>query len=132
MESTKKIKIQDLENTFYFQIQLFDAERGLDFLDNIAGRLKGGLSIKPYIDDLLPLASMLDSNGEKIVQETVTRKDCYSIFQNPLSIINLCIEIFKFQEVFLKDSEIFLQLKNNLGSIWNTKISGSVTSSEMS
>lgn len=129
MDSTKKIKIKDFENEFYFTINLFDAEKGLDFIDNTIGRMRGVLSIKPYIDDLLPLADLTDPTG-KVVKQGMTRQDCLAMFKNPLSIIELCTEIFKFQEVFLKDSATFQPLINTVKGIWNTKVSESQTSSE--
>lgn len=130
MESSKKIKIKDFDNEFNFRINLFTAEKGLDFIDSVVGRIKGELSIKPYIDDLLPLADLLDGQGN-VVKSGLTRQDCLAMFQNPLSIIELSVEIFKFQEVFLKDSEIFQPLISTVKGIWNTKVSESQTSSEM-
>ena len=81
------------------------------------------MSVKPFLDDLLPLASLLDGDGREVVTPSLTRKDCYSIFQNPLSILELGMEIFKFQEVFLKNSEVFRGLEKSLGNIWNTTAS---------
>ena len=125
MESTKNIIIKDMDNKMHFRIRLFDCEKGLDFIDNLIGRVKSDsvMSIKPYLDDLLPLAALLDNNGREVVAPSLTKEECYTIFQNPLSILELGMEIFKFQEVFLKNSEAFRGLEKTLGSIWNTKVS---------
>lgn len=131
MESSKDIQIKDMDNVFKFRIRLFDAEKGLDFVDSSIGRIKSGLSIKPFLDDLLPLASLLDATGTKVVKEGITKQDCFSMFQNPLSIIELGVEVFKFQEVFLKSSETFQPLIGALTNIWNTKTSGSAMPSEI-
>jgi hypothetical protein len=126
MESTKNIIIKDMDNKMHFRIRLFDCEKGLDFIDNLISRIKSDsvMSVKPYLDDLLPLAALLDNNGREVVAPSLTKEECYSIFQNPLSILELGMEIFKFQEVFLKNSEAFRGLEKTLGSIWNTKVSG--------
>lgn len=129
MESSKDIQIKDMDNNFRFRIHLFTAEKGLDFIDAAAGRIKTGLSIKPFLDDLLPLISLLDATGTKVVKEGMTKEDCFSMFQNPLTIIELGFEVFKFQEVFLKSSETFRPLIGALTNIWNTKTSGSATPS---
>lgn len=125
MESTKNIVIKDIDNKMHFRISLFDCEKGLDFVDNLLGRINADSlnSVKPFLDDLLPLAALLDNNGREVVTPSLSRQDCYSIFQNPLSILELGIEIFKFQEVFLKNSEAFRGLEKILGNIWNLKVS---------
>lgn len=125
MESIKNIIIKDMDNKMHFRIRLFDCEKGLDFIDNLIGRINSDsvLSVKPYLDDLLPLAALLDNNGREVVSPSLTKEECYSIFQNPLSILELGMEIFKFQKVFLKSSEAFRELEKTLGSIWNIKVS---------
>lgn len=120
MEETKKVCIKDFESKNYFLINLFNAERGLDFIDNLKNNFKGGtINIKPLLDDLLPLASLMDANGEKIVKESVTRQDCYALFKNPLSILELGTDIFEFQMVFLENSEAFRPLASTLRGILN-------------
>lgn len=120
MEETKKVCIKDFGNSNYFLINLFNAEKGLDFIDNLKNNFKGGtINIKPLLDDLLPLASLMDANGEKIVKESVTRQDCYALFKNPLSILELGTDIFEFQMVFLENSEAFRPLASTLRGILN-------------
>lgn len=125
MESTKNIVIKDMDNKMHFRIRLFDCEKGLDFVDSLVSRIKTDslMSVKPFLDDLLPLASLMDGDGREVVTPSLTRSDCYSIFQNPLSILELGMEIFKFQEVFLKNSEAFRGLEKILENIWNTTTS---------
>ncbi len=130
MESIKDIEIKDLGITKKFRIRLFDAEAGLDFIDSGISRIKQKLEIKPFLKDLLPLASLLDESGRNVVIESLTLQTCYGIFQNPLSILELGIEILKHQQVFLKDSETFQPLMKQLSSVWNTKTSESETASD--
>lgn len=128
MEDVKDITINDMGNTLYFRIRLFDAEKGLDFIDKIAESIKDKkFSVKNYLNDLIPLASLLDVNGVTVVKVSLTLKDCYGIIRNPLAIVELGTEIFKFQEVFMKDSVICQQLMQKVGNIWNTNNSESIT-----
>ena len=128
MEDVKDITINDMGNTLYFRIRLFDAEKGLDFIDKIAESIKDKkFSVKNYLNDLIPLASLLDVNGVTVVKASLTLKDCYGIIRNPLAIVELGTEIFKFQEVFMKDSVICRQLMQKVGNIWNTSNSESIT-----
>lgn len=128
MEDVKDITINDMGNTLYFRIRLFDAEKGLDFIDKIAESIKDKkFSVKNYLNDLIPLASLLDVNGVTVVKASLTLKDCYGIIRNPLAIVELGTEIFKFQEVFMKDSVICQQLMQKVGNIWNTGNSESIT-----
>ena len=120
MESSKKIVIEDFENKVNLKIRLFDAEKGLDFVEKVAKLARNNeFSIKTLLDDLLPLVSLLDTNGDKIVKETLTRQDCYGLFQNPLSIIDLGMEVFEFQMVFIKNSKAFRPLAKHLENIFN-------------
>ena len=128
MEDVKDITINDMGNTLYFRIRLFDAEKGLDFIDKIAESIKDKkFSVKNYLNDLIPLASLLDVNGVTVVKASLTLKDCYGIIRNPLAIVELGTEIFKFQEVFMKASVICQQLMHKVGNIWNTSNSESIT-----
>ncbi len=124
-KSTKDITIKDMDNTLHIRISLFDAEKGLDFIDNALGKIrdKSTLSIKPFLDDLLPLAALLDSTGSAVVNPSLNREACYALFQNPLTILELGIEILKFQEVFLKSSAAFQELSGAVRAIWSTKSS---------
>lgn len=123
--STKTIVIKDMENTLHIRISLFDAEKGLDFIDNALGKIRGNssISVKPFLDDLLPLAALLDSTGATVVHPSLNRQLCYTLFQNPLTILELGIEILKFQEVFLQSSAAFQELSGALRAIWSTKSS---------
>lgn len=123
--STKTIVIKDMENTLHIRISLFDAEKGLDFIDNALGKIRGNssISVKPFLDDLLPLAALLDSTGATVVHPSLNRQLCYTLFQNPLTILELGIEILKFQEVFLQSSAAFRELSGALRAIWSTKSS---------
>lgn len=121
MENVKNIVIEDFDNKINLRIRLFDAEKGLDFVESVSKLVKSGdFSIKALLDDLLPLVSLLDTNGDRIVKEGLTRKDCYGIFQNPLSIVDLGLEVFNFQMVFIKSSKAFRPLIGPLESMLNT------------
>lgn len=121
MENVKNIVIEDFDNKINLRIRLFDAEKGLDFVESVSKLVKSGdFSIKALLDDLLPLASLLDTNGDRVVKEGLTRKDCYGIFQNPLSIVDLGLEVFNFQMVFIKSSKAFRPLIGPLESMLNT------------
>lgn len=122
MERSKDIIINDLGNDIHIRINLFGVEKGLDFVDTLAKVIKAkDFSIKLFLDDLLPLASMLDTNGAQVVIPSLTRKDCYGLFQNPLSILDLGAEILEFQMVFLESSKLFRPLAEELRNILNTK-----------
>lgn len=122
MERSKDIIIDDLGNDIHIRINLFGVEKGLDFVDTLAKVIKAkDFSIKLFLDDLLPLASMLDTNGAQVVIPSLTRKDCYGLFQNPLSILDLGAEILEFQMVFLESSKLFRPLAEELRNILNTK-----------
>lgn len=122
MERSKDIIIDDLGNDIHIRINLFGVEKGLDFVDTLAKVMKAkDFSIKLFLDDLLPLASMLDTNGAQVVIPSLTRKDCYGLFQNPLSILDLGAEILEFQMVFLESSKLFRPLAEELRNILNTK-----------
>ena len=117
--STKDIVIDDMGNKHHFRIRLFDAEKGLDFVDLYLNTMKnmGGasqVSIKPFLKDLIPLAAMLDVNGSQVVNPQLDLPTCYSIFQNPLSILELGLEIMGFQEVFIQNSKAFQPLMSKL------------------
>lgn len=121
MENIKNIVIEDFDNKINLRIRLFDAEKGLDFVESVSKLVKSGeFSIKALLDDLLPLASLLDTNGDRVVKEGLTRKDCYGIFQNPLSIVDLGLEVFNFQMVFIKNSKAFRPLIGPLENMLNT------------
>lgn len=121
MENTKNIVIDDLGKEVHLRISLFNAERGLDFVDNLFQkvRTKEGFSIKDVLDDLLPLVSLLDANGDKVVKEGLSRQDCYSIFENPLSIVDLGMEVFNFQLVFMENSKVFRPYAKALQDMFN-------------
>ena len=126
MENTKNIVIDDLGKEVHLRISLFNAERGLDFVDNLFHkvRTKEGFSIKDVLDDLLPLVSLLDANGDKVMKEGLSRQDCYSIFENPLSIVDLGMEVFNFQLVFMENSKVFRPYAKALKDMFNTPTLG--------
>lgn len=125
MENTKKIVLEDLDNKVNLEIRLFNAEKGLDFVENIVKRGKDErFSIKAMLDDLLPLVSLLDADGNKVVKEGLSRQDCYSLFQNPLSIIDLGMEVFEFQLVFLEKSKAFQPFAKQLRDTFSMKTLG--------
>ena len=107
-----------------FRIRLLDAMEGLNFIDKAISAFNGkdSLSIKPFLEDLLPLATLMDERGDKPVQD-MSLSNCGALFKNPLAILELGVEILKFQQVFMKDSAIFQPLISKLENTFNTKIS---------
>lgn len=122
---TKKIEIKDMDNTLYFNVHLFDVEKGLDFVDKFAQSLQAKtFSIRPYLSDLLPLADLLDVHGNEVVKTSLQPQDCYEIFQNPLAVLELGIAILEQQKVFMENSKLFQPLMKMLENIWSIKASG--------
>ncbi|MDR0571929.1 MAG: hypothetical protein LBG48_03720 [Rickettsiales bacterium] len=120
MEKTKKIEIQDLERKLYFEIRLFKAMEGLDFMDKFAGLFKNDkITIKPYLADLLPLATQIDESGTKI--QNLNIDIACILFENPIAIAELGLKILEFQEVFLQNSVTFRFLAEEVKKL-RTKI----------
>lgn len=131
MEKEKTVTIEDFGNKTVFKIHLFGITEGLAFTNKIADlflKKDNSLSITAFLSDLLPLASLMDMSGEKVIKEHMSISDCEDVFQNPLSVIELGTEILELQKVFLQDSKIFRSLADRpeLGSL--TAILGSKTS----
>lgn len=123
MENTKKFTIKDMDTEKHFNVRLFSAMEGLDFFDKIVGTLKNQetLSVKPFLKDLLPLATLLDTNGDKPLRP-LDLQSCDNLFKNPLAVIQLGIEIMEFQMVFMNDSDLFRPFKEVLQGSLNIKI----------
>lgn len=126
-KSFKDIVIDDMGTQHHFRIKLFDAEAGLDFVETYLNAIKSfqgteKTSIKMFLKELLPLAAMLDVNGTTVVNPQLDLPTCYSIFQNPLSVLELGLEIMSFQEVFIKNSKVFRPLMDKLGNMSPTRI----------
>jgi hypothetical protein len=121
MESTKKITIQDMDKTLFFEIRLFKALEGLDFMEKLGDSFKReDFSIKKYLIDLLPLAVQLDNNGAKVQEMNLTLAG--QIFINPLAIIELGLNILEFQTVFMQNSVIFQPLVGMVKEKLNMKV----------
>lgn len=105
MEKTKKVTVKDIDGkTQRFLIRLFDVEKGLDFIDRyITSENK---SIKPFLADLLPLATLLDATGVNEV-DVMSLEKAKVYFENPFAVIELGLEILEHQKVFMKESEVF-------------------------
>ena len=105
METIKKITIKDLDGQkLTFSVRLFDALDGIDFVDRyVSSKDK---SIKPFLADLLPLATLLDASGQNAV-DTMSLEKVNTYFQNPLAVIELGLAILEHQKVFMKESEVF-------------------------
>ncbi len=104
MQKVIKVQIKDLEDTKHFSIRLFDVMNGLDFVDRLVS--SKDKSIKNYLGDLLPLATLLDANGQNAVDEMSLDK-VKTYFQSPLAAIELGLKILEHQKVFMKESEVF-------------------------
>lgn len=118
MEKTKVVKIHDLDGDKIFQIKLFDALTGLDFLDEFLEMINSPKkSIKPLLKDLLPLATLMDTSGTKPVQP-MSLEIAGSMIQSPIAIVELGLAILEFQEVFMDCSLKFRQFKSILQNLF--------------
>ncbi|MFV0627046.1 MAG: hypothetical protein ACK5N8_06845 [Alphaproteobacteria bacterium] len=128
MEKIKKVVIDDMGNKKYFTIGLFKALQGLEFFDKAIEDIMSGsfnrIATK-YLRDLLPLSVMTDPTGEKAVQQ-MSIEIVDTLFENPMSVVELGMEILEHQKVFMKDSEIFQKLKSIVPHLSTIKTSGSI------
>jgi hypothetical protein len=126
MQKVVKIEIKDMDKALKFNIRLFNAMEGLDFIDKrIAEKSR---SIKECLKDLLPLATLMDSSGTNSVAE-MSLENSASYFESPLAPIELGIKILEHQMVFMKSSEIFRPYVSILEKMYRLPISESQTSS---
>lgn len=126
MQKVVKIEIKDMDKALKFNIRLFNAVEGLDFIDKrIAEKSR---SIKECLKDLLPLATLMDSSGTNPVAE-MSLENSASYFESPLAPIELGIKILEHQMVFMKSSEIFRPYVSILEKMYRLPISESQTSS---
>lgn len=135
----KHVKIKDGGNVKEFTVRLFGALEGIDFIDKFLGDMaqfiKGGaniqgLSIRKFMADLLPLATLVGPDGQPVDTMSMDKLDNY--FENPLAPIELAMKILEHQMVFTNESEVFQQFKNTVQNMSTTKTSDSVTQSETS
>ena len=123
MEKIKTVEIQDLEKKLKFRIRLFKAGDGLDFMDKLAALFRNNstFSLKFYIRDLLPLATMIVEGQDEGIQMTLEKAE--TMIESPLAIIDLAREILAFQMVFTKNSATFQVLPNSLQNVFQLKTS---------
>ncbi len=123
MDKEKIVCIDDMGNKMKFKIVLFDAISGLDFMDKFikVASSKEDISIKPFLSDLLPLSYSLDDNNN-IVQQ-LSLETAGVLFQSPVSIIELGLEILDLQQVFIKNSAKFQMLMKPLQNLFPVKTS---------
>ena len=127
MENTKVIEIKDFDNTLKFKIRLFGALEGLDFMDTALGVIssKERLSIRPFLETLLKLATPLDLSGNTALLppgQVLTLSVDDEMIQNPLSLMDLGFQILEFQKVFIKSSSQFQPLVRTLEEKLSIKI----------
>ena len=127
MENTKVIEIKDFDNTLKFKIRLFGALEGLDFMDTALGVIssKERLSIRPFLETLLKLATPLDLSGNTALLppgQVLTLSVADEMIQNPLSLMDLGFQILEFQKVFIKSSSQFQPLVRTLEEKLSIKI----------
>lgn len=121
--SVKKVQIKDMDDVKHFQIRLFNAMDGLDFIDRFVGQINAKEhSVKPFLKDLLPLATLMDVNGVTPVQE-MSLESASAVFKSPIAILELGVKVLEHQEVFLKNSENFQSLMGQLKKQFGTKSS---------
>ena len=105
MEKVKKVTINDIDGKkLKFAVKLFGVDEGLDFIDKwVSSENK---SIKPYLAELLPLATLLDANGAESV-DTMSLDKAKIYFENPFAVLELGLAILEHQKVFMNESEVF-------------------------
>lgn len=114
LEKEKIVEIQDLERKLKFRIKLFGVMEGLDFIDHFAGGISNNkLEIRPYLNDLLPLAVQLGVDGVP-TGISLNLETASAIFENPLAVLDLATEILSFQMVFLTSSPKFQPFANRV------------------
>ena len=117
LEKEKIVEIQDLERKLKFKIRLFGVMEGLDFIDHFANGVSSNkFEIKPYLNDLLPLASSLGENGI-VSNPSLNLETAGDIIENPLAVLDLGTEILKFQMVFLTSSPKFQPFANKVQAV---------------
>lgn len=127
MENTRVIEIKDFDNTLKFKIRLFGALEGLDFMDTALGLInsKERLTIRPFLETLLKLATPLDLSGNMALLppgKVLTLSAADEMFQNPISLLTLGFQILDFQKVFLESSPQFRPLIRTLEEKFHIKI----------
>ena len=127
MQNTKIVEIKDFDNTLKFKIRLFGVLDGLDFMDTALGLInsKERLSIRPFLENLLKLATPLDLSGNTALLQpgqVLTLSAADEMMQNPLSLLDLGFQILDFQKVFFKSSPQFLPLIRTLEENFHIKI----------
>lgn len=135
----KHVKIKDGGNVKEFTIRLFGVLEGLEFIDKFLGDIaqfvKGGantqgISIRKIMGDLLPLATLVGPDGQPI--DTMSLDKLENYFENPLSAIELSMDILEHQMVFMNESEQFRKYLKDAQSLFNIQTSDSATQSETS
>lgn len=116
-----KITVKDGGNDKTFNVRLFGALEGMDFLDNFVS--SGKVSIKDIAGDLLPLATLIGADGKPIDTMSMDKVDTY--FQNPLAVLELAYKIFQHQMVFMNESETFRKLIPTVENLFNMPSSDS-------
>ena len=116
-----KITVKDGGNDKTFNVRLFGALEGMDFLDNFVS--SGKVSIKDIAGDLLPLATLIGADGKPIDTMSMDKVDTY--FQNPLAVLELAYKIFQHQMVFMNESETFRKLIPTVENMFNMPSSDS-------
>lgn len=128
MEKVKKVTIKSGDTELHFNVRLFTAMQGLDFIDSVfvaAGDRSKTFSIKSVMAELLPLATLVGADGTVVDTMSIDKVDTY--FQNPLLVIDLAKQIFDHQMVFMNESETFRPLIPAVRSMFNMPISDSLT-----
>lgn len=129
MQKVTKVQIKDLEGVQHFQIRLFDVMEGLAFLDRFVASKER--SINGFLKDLLPLATLLDTQGTTPVT-ALSFENVGTYFESPIAVLELGIKILEHQMVFMKSSEIFREYVAQVEKLLPMKISEKVTQSATS
>lgn len=128
MEKIKKVTITDGGNKKTFSVRLFGALEGLEFIDHVVGMFSeqnSTMSVMAVADKLLPLATLLSGTGDPIDTMGTGKVDTY--FESPIAVVELCIEIFQHQMVFMNESETFRKYIPKVQKAFGQMNSDSVT-----
>lgn len=129
MKKTNIVKIKDLSGDKFFMVRAMNVLEGIELMDKIAGSVQDWssgkhISIKDYLNDLIPLAMPMDANGVKVVWDgKFTLNDACGMFENPVALMELAKEVLTIQQGFFEQYPLFQQLMNQAKGLFNTQSS---------
>ena len=125
-QDTKIITIKDFDNEITFKIKLFGAIEGVYFLsNNVNAFFTNKLTLIDLLGDLLKLACPIETNTKQslIGNNLFDLQQAGAILKNPLSIIDLGIQILEFQKVFMNGLDKYQAYFGKVKEMLNIKTS---------